>query len=413
MEMVTKIEGGPSERSIVFCVAAVQFVNILDFMIVMPLGPDFASALDIPLSHLGYVGGAYTAAACVSGLAGALFLDQFDRRKALGVAMLGLVLGTLSGAFARDLATLMLARLVAGAFGGPATSIAYSIIADVIPPERRGRVMGIVMGAFAVASVLGVPAGLELARLGSWKLPFIAVAGLGAVLGAFAHATLPPLVGHLTAARSRASSRRYGAFGELVSMMRLDHALSLAMTFIVMSAGFILVPHFSSYILFNLHYPREHLGLLYLVGGSVAFFTMRGVGRLVDRFGSAKVGTIGAAFIAVIIYAGFVRTPPALPVMAIFVGFMIGNSFRNVAYNTLTSKVPLANERARFSSVQSSVQHFAAAAAAFLSSVVVEELPNKTLAGIPRAAWFSIALGLLLVPFLFVVESRVGRRATR
>jgi predicted MFS family arabinose efflux permease len=405
MEMLTKIESGPSERTIVFCVAAVQFVNILDFMIVMPLGPDFAKALDIPLSHLGYVGGAYTAAACVSGLAGALFLDKFDRRKALGVAMLGLVLGTLSGAFARDLTTLMLARIVAGAFGGPATSLSYSIIADVIPAERRGRVMGIVMGAFAIASVFGVPAGLELARLGSWKLPFIAVAAMGAVLGTFAHAALPPMIGHLASARERS------AIADLTAMLRLDLALSLAMTFIVMAAGFVLIPHFSSYLLFNLHYPREHLGILYLVGGSVSFFTMRGVGRLVDRFGSAKVGTIGAVFIAVIIYLGFMRMPPALPVMAIFVGFMMGNSFRNVAYNTLTSKVPLPAERARFSSIQSAVQHFAAAAAAFLSATLVDELPNKTLAGIPNVASLSIALGLLLVPFLFVVEGRVSRRA--
>jgi predicted MFS family arabinose efflux permease len=405
MEMLTKIErSGPSERTIVFCVAAVQFVNILDFMIVMPLGPDFAKALGIPLSHLGYVGGAYTAAACVSGLAGALFLDKFDRRKALGVAMLGLVLGTLSGAFARDLTTLMLARIVAGAFGGPATSLSYSIIADVIPAERRGRVMGIVMGAFAIASVFGVPAGLELARLGSWKLPFIAVAALGAVLGTFAHAALPPMIGHLATARTRS------AIADLTAMMRLDLALSLAMTFIVMAAGFVLIPHFSSYLLFNLHYPREHLGLLYLAGGSVSFFTMRGVGRLVDRYGSAKVGTIGAVFIAIIIYLGFMRMPPALPVLAIFVGFMMGNSFRNVAYNTLTSKVPLPAERARFSSIQSAVQHFAAAAAAFLSSTMVAELPNKTLAGIPDVATLSIALGLLLVPFLFVVEGRVLRR---
>ena len=99
-----------SERAIVFCVGAVQFVNILDFMIVMPLGPDFAKALGIPLSDLGYVGGSYTAAACVSGVAGAFFLDRFDRKKALGVAMLGLVLGTLSAAFARGLGTSVAAR---------------------------------------------------------------------------------------------------------------------------------------------------------------------------------------------------------------------------------------------------------------------------------------------------------------
>jgi hypothetical protein len=41
--------------------ARFTFVNVLDFMMVMPLGPDFAAALDIPTSHLGYIGGSYTA----------------------------------------------------------------------------------------------------------------------------------------------------------------------------------------------------------------------------------------------------------------------------------------------------------------------------------------------------------------
>src|SRR5687767_9672822 len=95
--------GGRSERAIVFCIGAVQFINILDFMIVMPLGPDLAQALDIPLSRLGYVGGSYTAAACISGFAGAFFLDRFDRRRALTVSLAGLVLGTVAGAFARGL----------------------------------------------------------------------------------------------------------------------------------------------------------------------------------------------------------------------------------------------------------------------------------------------------------------------
>ena len=73
-----------------FCLGAVQFVNVLDFMMVMPLGPDFAKDLGIPLSHLGYIGGAYTASASVAGVAGAFFLDRFDRRQALVVALLGL-----------------------------------------------------------------------------------------------------------------------------------------------------------------------------------------------------------------------------------------------------------------------------------------------------------------------------------
>ena len=396
-----------SERAVVFCVGAVQFVNILDFMIVMPLGPDLAAGLGIPVSQLGYVGGSYTAAASISGLAGAFFLDRFDRRKALAVAMLGLVLGTLGGAFARGLGTLMLARVVAGIFGGPATSLSYSIIADVIPPERRGRAMGAVMGAFSVASILGVPAGLELAQRGGWQLPFIAVAILGALLGAYVVAALPPMVGHLAQAKPRPFGR------DLLELVRPDVMLSLTLTTFVMSASFVLVPNITPYVIFNLHYPRTRLGLLYLVGGSVSFVAMRGVGRLVDRFGSARVGTFGTLFVSLVIYLGFACTPPVLPVMAIFASFMLGMAFRNVAYNTLTTKVPRPAERARFSSVQSAVQHLASAIGAFASAQLLMELPDKTLSGVSAMAFVSIALGLTVVPLLWMVEARVTRQAAR
>jgi predicted MFS family arabinose efflux permease len=395
-----------SERTIVFCVGAVQFVNILDFVIVTPLGQDFAAALAIPMNHLGYVGASYTAAACVSGLLGALFLDRFDRRKALGLAMLGLVLGTLSGAFATSLGTLLLARVVAGAFGGPATSISYSIIADVIPPERRGKAMGAVMGAFSIASVLGVPAGLELARVGSWRLPFVAVAVLGAVLGTYAHLVLPPMTRHLEGAATRPFAE------EARALMRRDVLLSYGMTFVTMSASFILIPYMSAYVIQNLGFPRAGLGKLYLVGGVVSFFTMRLVGKLVDRFGSTYVGSFGSLFVGGIVYLGFVRSPPAIPVLAIFVGFMLGMSFRNVAYSTLTTKVPTAQERARFGSLQSAVQHAASALAGFGGAQILTEADGR-LVGISNLAVLSIGLGLLLLPMLWSVERHVRAQAAR
>src|SRR5262245_3110584 len=121
----------------VFLAGAILFVNILDFMMVMPMGPDFAKGLAIPTSHLGWLGGTSPAAAALAGIAGALFLDRFDRRKALAVALGGLVLGTASGALASGFGSLLAARIAAGAFGGPAASLALSVVADVVPPQRR------------------------------------------------------------------------------------------------------------------------------------------------------------------------------------------------------------------------------------------------------------------------------------
>lgn len=393
------------ERRIILLLAAVQFVNILDFMLVMPLGPDFAADLGIPLSHLGTIGGAYTLSAAISGLACAFFLDRFDRRPALALSLLGLALGTVGGALATGLPSLLLARVVAGAFGGPATSIALSIVADVIPAARRGRALGSVMIAFSVASVLGVPLALELAHRGTWHTPFVATGllALAASLGAWL--VLPALRAHLERPREPALE----GFRQLLS--RPLPLLSYAMTWTTMMGGFVLIPNIAAFVQNNLGYPREQLGLLYGAGGLVSFATLRAIGRAVDRLGSFRVAMAGALLGATVTWVGFVWADPAIPVMAIFVAFMFASGLRNVAYSTLTSKVPAPEERARFMSLQSTVQHLGSAAGAFLGSQILVEGAGGVLVHLDRVAWVSIAMTLAVPLFVLAVETRVRRAA--
>lgn len=412
-----------SERTIVFLVGAVQFVNILDFMMVMPMGPDFAAALHIPTSNLGLIGGSYTAAACVTGLAGAFVLDRFDRRAALGVAMVGLVLGTLLGGAATSLTTLLLARVIAGAFGGPATSIALSIISDRVPPERRGKAMGAVMGAFSIASVLGVPAGLKLARIGGWRMPFFSVGAMGFVIAALAIFLLPPMRDHITrkgpalpgpegSYRDDPSGAPHAAvavapssFASLFS--RPVVLLSYTMTVTATVGMFALIPNISAHLQRNLGYPRADIETLYFIGGIVSFGVLRLAGRLVDRLGSTPVAAVGTLATALVIWAGFVCVPPPVPVLAIFVGFMACTGLRNVAFNTLTSRVPRPAERARFMSIQSAAQHAASAFGAVLSSQILRERADGHLERVDDVAWFSIVMVLTLPVLMFFVERRV------
>jgi predicted MFS family arabinose efflux permease len=389
-----------SERLIIFLVGAVQFINILDFVMVMPLGPDFARDLHIPSSNLGFIGGSYTAAAAVSGLAGSFFLDRFDRRKALAVAMLGLVVGTAAGGFATGLPTLLAARVLAGLFGGPATSLSFSIIADVIPAARRGKAMGAVMGAFSVASVVGLPAGLELARIGGWRLPFLGVAVLGLLVSCAVIYLMPPMRQHLegrTEAELQATP-----LGALFAKPLVRQ--SYLMTWVVMMSGFIIIPNISPYVQENLHFPREHLGSLYLGGGLVSFVATRVGGAMVDRYGSFITGTVGVVLLLVVNWIWFIAYSPVVPLIALFMGFMLAMGIRNVAYNTLTTKVPAPRERARFASIQSAVQHAAAAVGAFLSSQMLTERPDHTLEGVTQIALVAMVLSATVPYFLWRVE---------
>ena len=395
-----------SERALLFLVGAVQFVNVLDFMMVMPLGPDFALGLGIPASQLGLVGGSYTGAAAVSGILGATFLDRFDRRRALAVAMLGLVLATAAGGLATGFPTMVAARIAAGFFGGPATSLSLSIVADAVPAERRGRALGAVMGAFSVASVVGVPAGLELARLGSWRTPFFAVAALGLLVAGGALLLMPPMAGHL--ARARASGAERGSVRQLLGQPVAW--LSLASAAAAMMSGFSIVPNIAAHLQFNLGYPRPRLGLLYMAGGAVAFVMLRVAGRWVDRFGAPVVAAGGTALFVAVLALGFAWPAPWLPVAGLFVAFMMGNSLRNVAMNTLTSRVPGPAERARYMSVQSAVQHLSSALGAGLSTRLLTAEPDGRLGGMKGLSLFSGAVALLVPLLLAAVQARLARR---
>jgi predicted MFS family arabinose efflux permease len=395
-----------SEKRLLWLLGAVQLVNVVDFVMVLPLGPDFARALDIPTHLLGLVAGSYTAAAAVAGLLASSILDRFDRRSALLVTLLGLVVGTALGAAATGVASMLFARVVAGAFGGPATSLAMSILTDAVPPERRGRAMGKVMGAFSIASVIGIPAGLELARLGGWYLPFIVIAALGVLVALAVWVWMPPMRAHLAARGSQPVPRR--PLREFLTDRLV--ALALIGTAVAMAGTFALISNLSTFVQFNLGFPRDQLGLMYMLGGAVTFFTMRLTGRAVDRWGSTRVVALATALVVGVITLAFLPERPLIPVVAIFIGFMLANTTRMIGLNALTTRVPPLAERARFMSMQNAVSHTSTSAGAVLSTWVLHERADGSLEGMATLALGAAALAVMLPPLVGVLAARVRAR---
>ena len=143
------------------------------------------------------------------------------------------------------------------------------------------------VGAFSVASVLGVPIGLKLAELGGWRLPFFAVAGLGFVVIFAAIKIMKPQRAHLSGLAAFNLRDRLNEIGGIAA--RGSTQLALAATILSLFGNFLLIPNLSAYLQFNLGYPRSHLSILYAAGGFVSFFTQRFAGRLTDRLGATRV----------------------------------------------------------------------------------------------------------------------------
>lgn len=400
--MSEQIESARRERIAIIVIAAAQFVNIVDFMMVMPLGPDFAKALGIRVSHMGVLAGAYTMAAAISGLLGALFLDRIDRRKALVWSIVGLAAGTGAGAFATDFHTLLWARVFAGIFGGPTTSIGLAIIADMIPHARRGAAIGKVMMGFSIASIFGVPIGLEVARIGGWNAPFVMVGGLAAIMAGLARVSLPELKGHIAAAATGMPNLPFRSLLRQVPVWT-----SYALLFCVMMSGFLVFPNIAGYVQLNLGFPREDMGRLYFVGGIASLIVMSFCGKLVDRFGSVPWFLLGSFGFLTALFLGMYMVPPLINPYGLFVTFMVFGTLRNISTQTLSSKVPLPHERAGFMSLQSCVQHTAMSAGGILSSRLLVTGDRGELVGIDNVVMASALMVIIGAVLIVILATQV------
>ncbi len=300
------------ERLVLAILAAVQFTTIVDFMIVMPLGPQLMRTLDIGPAQFGLIVSSYTFAAGAAGLVASSIVDRFARRTTFMVLYSGFLLGTLLCALAPTYHTLVVARIVTGAFGGILGGLSMTIVGDVFPEERRGRATGSLMTGFSLASVAGVPLGLFLGTNFGWHVPFVALvlAGIPAlVLTPFA---LPRLDDHVHA------SHPHPLRSLVTTFSSGNHLNAFALIIMLMIGGFTVMPYLSAYLVANVGMSEQQLPIIYIVGGGLTLLAAPIIGRLADRFGKLTMFRIIGPFSALLLL-GITHLPPVSVALAVVV----------------------------------------------------------------------------------------------
>ncbi len=349
-----------SERLLLLLLAAVQFTHIMDFMILMPLGPQLMRELQIGPGHFSALVAAYTLSSGLVGLVAAPFIDRFDRRKVLLLAYAGFTGGTLACALSQNAATLLAARALSGAFGGLSTAMVMAIIGDVVPAERRAAGVGIVMTAFSVAAAVGIPFGLKLAQHWRWEAPFFMLAGLAGLMWMIAFLRLPAIRGHL----ENGNAKR--AFAELLRDANAGRALlfMVAMVF----GHFAIIPLLSPYL------------------------------RLADRLGRLRVfsGLVAVACVVTL----FITHSGRLPVWAVLISggaFFVFASGRFVPGQAIMTLAVPASRRGAFMSLSGCARDLAMGITSGIGGWIVTKAPSGQLMNFHWLGWMAViaALGSL------------------
>jgi predicted MFS family arabinose efflux permease len=274
------------ERWLLLTLASIQFTSVLDFMIMMPLGPQLTELFGISASEFGFLVSAYTFSAGLSGLLAATYIDRFGRKRMMLTLYPLFGAAALACSFAPTFAWLLVARVASGFFGGVLMALSQTIVAEVIPFERRGRAMGVVMTSFSVATVAGVPLALFLASHFNWHAPFLAIALMVSVCALGAAKTLPSLKGHLAAHPVGDSAPNMLANLRLV-LVDPNHLRAYAMSASMVFAGFAVIPYIALYLQGNAGFKPEQIPYVYLTGGICTLISARLIGHWSDRAGKA------------------------------------------------------------------------------------------------------------------------------
>lgn len=376
---------GTQTGIVLLVLASVQFTNIVDFMIVMPLGAPLMEKLAISPTQFGWIVASYTYAASVAGLLAATVVDRFDRKHAFLVLYSGFLVGTFLCGLAPNYLALLAARVVTGMFGGIIGGLAMAIVGDVFPEHKRGAAMGTLMSAFSIASVLGVPIGLVIGNTYDWHAPFLALAGIGVFVLILGARALPPLGSHLTTAEAA------NPMIELRDILtHREHLRAFALMMALMIGAFSVVPYISPYLVDNVGVSQESLPLVYVAGGGLTLFAAPFVGKLSDRYGKFRVYRVVAPFAALFMFTvtQLPRVPLAIAVLSVAT-LMVCNAGRMVVAMTMITSCVEPRRRGSFLSLNSSIQHLSSGIGASIGGAIIGRAADGMLTHYNRVGYIA------------------------
>ena len=377
--MATTTSGSRSKLWILMITA---FIDMVGLLMVIPLLPFYAKTLGAGGLVVGVLVSSFSVAQLISAPMWGRFSDAYGRRPALLVGLSASVIAYIIFAFALKLPHpmffLFLSRIVQGA-GGGTVSVIQAYVADSTAPEERAKALGWLSAATNAGVAIGPLLG-SLSHTWGASGPGLFAAGLCVLNIVFAWRYLLESRDMKEAAESKAATGQRARSREAILHV-ISHSAAPASRLIWIYA--IAIGAFQGVtsmlaLLLSARFgvTEQTIGFFFAYIGALSVVTRALIlGRMVDRYGEAKLSRIGQILLATGIALLSIIRPladpagvaamfgnvlpwravallPYLP-LAIAVGFLpLGTAFTFPCVTALLSRVISSKERGLYMGVQ-------------------------------------------------------------
>lgn len=358
----------------------------------MPLGASIMKRFELSPQAFSLLVSAYTFTAGGSALISALYVDKLDRKHTLLVVLLGFMLGTLACGLAPNYWFLFAARCIAGAFGGLLGALILAIVGDLVAPEKRGRAMGLIMAAFSVASVVGLPIGLYLAKIFNWHIPFLLIAALCIPIWILSYFNIPKINAHLIKEKS--------SIWLVFKHVKYNKSQQRGLVFMVllMLGQFTIIPFIAPYMELNIGISSANIPMIYFFGGLLTMFTSPIVGKITDKFGKNKTYTFFAILTLIPIYVITNLGKNSLWIVLIITTFFfVVSTGRMIPAQAMILGTVPPNIRGSFMSLNSAVQQAAAGVASIIGGTIINSNASGALLNYQYVGYFALAASIMAI----------------
>lgn len=353
-----------NEKLLIVLLFGALFLASADNQLLIPLLPTLSQELEVPVSRLGLLFSAYALAAATA----SLFLGPWtDRRGRLpffraGLLCLGILalLTTLVDAYWQ----LLLVRAGVGATAGLISTCSISLVGDAFSYERRGRVMGIVMGAYFASLTLGIPLSAWLADRAGWTTPFLVV---GLAAGCLFLLALFPLPG------GGQKSRGQGLANYRFILKRFECSSALFASFAVSGGTMAFLTYISPYLGRAFQLTAVEISSVFIIAGLAAFVASPLSGLLADAWTKRSVFLVFNSLLALLLVS---LTLPGWGWSLWLLLFVISLTvaFRQTALQTLQSELVETSQRGSFFALRNTASQLGISSAVFVSGLVFESV---------------------------------------